>query len=83
MLFIVSNILSKTNMFVEQTIRMLKNFGQRPGVRKTFRFSSRTPHALKIFFYELYIYIYYFCNLNFNHEIKEKKTKRKLTMKLT
>ena len=25
-------------MFIERTIRMLKKFGQRPGVRKTFRF---------------------------------------------
>ena len=31
-------------------IRMLKKFGQRPGVRKTFRFSSRTPQ------YKLSIY---------------------------
>ena len=29
-------------LFIERTIRMLKKFGQRPGVRRTFRFSSRT-----------------------------------------
>ena len=29
-------------LFIEQTIRMLKKFGQRPGVQRTFRFSSRT-----------------------------------------
>ena len=47
---------------------MLKKFGQRPGVRRTFRFSSRTPHAFNIFFFTSYIY--YFCNLNFNNKIK-------------
>ena len=64
---------------------MLKKFGQRPGVQRTFRFSSRTSHAFNIFFLRA---IYYFFNLNFNHEIKQsimkkKKTERKLTMKLT
>ena len=41
-------------MFIERTIRMLKKFGQRPGVRRTFRFSSRTPQNdkhLNFFFY--------------------------------
>ena len=61
---------------------MLKKIGQRPGVRRTFRFSSRTPHAFNIFLRAIYIYvnIYYPCNINFNHEnktinneIKEKK----------
>ena len=40
------------------TIKMLKKFGQRPGVRRTFRFSSRTTHAFNNFFYELYIFFY-------------------------
>ena len=57
---------------------MLKKFGQRPGVQRTFRFSSRTPHAFNSFFYELYISFY---NLSFKtmrsktikNEIKERK----------
>ena len=55
-------------MFFEQTIRMLKKFGKRPGVRRTFRFSSRTPHAFNFFFLRAMYII--FCNLNFNHEKK-------------
>ena len=58
-------------LFIERTIRMLKKFGQRPDVRRTFRFSSRTPHAFNILFLRA-IYII-FCNLNF-------KTKRNKTI---
>ena len=62
-------------MFVSIPSNALKKYGQGPGVRRTFRLSSRTPHAFNNFLQA----IFFFYNLTFktmrnktiNNEIKE------------
>ena len=84
--FIISYLLFV--LFRNALRNALKKFVQRPCVRRTFRFSSRTPHAFNNFFYELYMFFFY--NLTFktlrnktiNNEIEENKRKTDYVMRL-